>query len=421
MAHVIRAYKPVEQLPSDLAQLQAAYRTVLHGKRALLLFDNAGGRTQIEPLLAPPNCLLLFTSRNRFTLPGLHALNIDSLPLSDGETLLLKIAPRIGKSAADLARLCGGLPLALRLTGSALAEREDLDPDEFARRLQAEQARVEMMDASLELSYDLLTPKLQRLWRLLAVFPSSFDAASAALVWGLKPDPTSDCLGELLRYSLVEYDKELKRYRLHDLVRLAANEGLDAAEGESARQRYARQFEDVSAVVGEFHDRDHFDETIGNEKDLKIAREKGDRRREADVLADMGWVDLTLGNARQAIGHLEQSLQIFRDLGNRKSETVLLMDLGIAHAELLETRRATEYYEQALVVAREIGDRGREAHTLYRKALALDQLGDHEAAIALAEDALRLWEQLSGSEYSVWAEDDIEKLRPLLAKWKGHE
>ena len=148
MAHVIRAYKPVEKLPDDPAQLAAIYHSLLNGQRALLLLDNARDAGQLRPLLPPAGCLLLFTSRSRFTLPGLQALDLDSLPPADAQALLLKIAPRLGGAsaapAAQLAELCAYLPLALRLAGSALAERDDLEPDDYARRLSAEQGRAEL-------------------------------------------------------------------------------------------------------------------------------------------------------------------------------------------------------------------------------------------------------------------------------------
>lgn len=149
MAHALRAYKPVGKLPDEPNRLAAAYGSVLHGQRALLLFDNAANREQVEPLLSPPGCLLMITSRAHFSVPGLRAIDLDSLPPADAETLLLNIALRIGSYAAQLAKLCGGLPMALRLGGSALAEREDLVPDEYIRRLDDAQTRLELIEADL--------------------------------------------------------------------------------------------------------------------------------------------------------------------------------------------------------------------------------------------------------------------------------
>ena len=242
MAHVIRAYYPEARLPETEAELAPLYRSVLHGAdrcgrtRALLLMDNAASRAQVEPLLCPDSCLLLVTSRTRFTLPGLKALNLDALPLEEAVELVCRIAPRLraqprpplrahrnghqngvpprtvhggeeegarmaaplGTSlrpplrahrnghqngvpprtvhggeeegarmaagrlstrtdyggeeegaAERLARLCGCLPLALRLAASALAEREDLGVEEHLERLRETRGRMEEVEASL--------------------------------------------------------------------------------------------------------------------------------------------------------------------------------------------------------------------------------------------------------------------------------
>ena len=133
MAHVIRAYHPTAKLPEDEAELGGLYRSVLHNQNALLLMDNAKDAQQVESLLPPPACLLLVTSRQHFTLPGLLAKTLDTLPPADARALLVRIAaPRLQQEneevTARLAQLCGYLPLALRTVGSALSVRVDLDP-----------------------------------------------------------------------------------------------------------------------------------------------------------------------------------------------------------------------------------------------------------------------------------------------------
>ena len=90
---------------------------------------------------------------------------------------MLKIAPRIGDQADELAKLCGYLPLRSRLAASAIASRRDLRPADYIKRLGDAAARLELIDASLSLSYDLLADEQQQRWRMLRVFPGSFDAA----------------------------------------------------------------------------------------------------------------------------------------------------------------------------------------------------------------------------------------------------
>src|SRR5688500_19778067 len=97
--------------------------------------DTAASRTQVAPLIPPAGCALLVTSRFHFTLPGIVTKDLDELPLEDAAALLRRIAPRIGEAAAEIAALCGRLPLGLRLAGSALAEKAWLTPAEYACRL----------------------------------------------------------------------------------------------------------------------------------------------------------------------------------------------------------------------------------------------------------------------------------------------
>ncbi len=127
MGVVIHAYRPLERLPEDEQELAGMYRALLAGQRGLLLLDDARDADQVQPLLPPHGWLCLVTSRTHFALPGLVPCDLDTLPAADARTLIGRIAPRLSDAEADdLARLRGCLPLALRMTASALAERPDL-------------------------------------------------------------------------------------------------------------------------------------------------------------------------------------------------------------------------------------------------------------------------------------------------------
>ncbi len=227
MVHVIRAYLGADaRLPEDLNGLRGLYNSVLSGKKTLILLDNAASREQVEPLLPPAGSALLITSRNKFVLPGLKEKDLDVLPLEDAKKLLLEIAGRIGGHAEELAKLCGCLPLALRNAASALAEKKNLNVADYVERLKDARKRLDLVEASFSLSYELLTPELQRLWCLLSVFPADFDLAGAAAVWEMETDPAEEALGELVKWSLVDFlpsaSGEGGRYRLHDLARVFA-------------------------------------------------------------------------------------------------------------------------------------------------------------------------------------------------------
>lgn len=119
-------------VPGEVGERAAQFRSLLAGRRVLLLLDNAAEAEQVRALLpGDPGCVTLVTSRD--TLPGLVAregavrLNLDLLPLADAVGLLRKlIGPRADAepgAVTVLAELCGRLPLALRVAAELAASR----------------------------------------------------------------------------------------------------------------------------------------------------------------------------------------------------------------------------------------------------------------------------------------------------------
>jgi tetratricopeptide (TPR) repeat protein len=445
MAHVVRSFHPDIRLPESETEMAGLYRSVLHGKRALLLMDNARDRPQVELLIPPTGSILLVTSRFRFALPGLIVRDLDELPNEDACNLLLRIAPRIGSAANEIAQLCGRLPLALRLAGSALAERPNLSSADYARRLKEGKERLDPVEASLNLSYELLSEDRRRLWRLLAVFPGTFDAPAAAAVWDLEVDSVSDVLSELVRSSLVEWEDKDELYRLHDLSRSFVDRWLEGTEKEVARKRHAEHYlgvlraakdlykkggesilqglrlfntewgniqegqawaarhfsEDAEAsrICSSYPDAGAFlldlrqhprDRIRWRELALAAARQRKDRSAEAVHLGNLGIAYRNLGEPRRAIELYEQWLAIARELGDRRWEGQAFNSLGLAYADLGDPRRAIELYEQQLAIAREIGDRNGEANALGNLGLAYADLGEPRRAIEFHEQALAI-------------------------------
>jgi tetratricopeptide (TPR) repeat protein len=445
LAHVIRAYHPTAQLPEGEAELRGLYRSVLHGQRALLLMDNAADQWQVEPLLPPASCFLLVTSRQHFTLPGLHAKNLDTLPPADARDLLLRIAARIDGQADALAQVCGYLPLALRLAGGVLAERVALTPEAYLRRLEDSRQRLALVDASLSLSFEVLAEVLQRAWCALAVFPGAFDGAAAAAVWAAAAEAAQDRLGELVRYSLVEWDETAARARLHDLARLFADRHLGDAARLDSQRRHAAHYHGVlrrarnlyeqggdavlrglalfdverpnveagqawvaehaeaddtaAGLCSDYPDagayvldlRQHPRERIRwLEAALAAARRLKRQDAEGWHVGNLGLAYFSLGEYRRAIEYHEQNLTIARAIGDRRGEGQALGNLGLAYYSLGEYRRAIEYHEQHLTIAREIGDRRGEGAALGNLGLAYYSLGEYRRAIEYHEQHLTI-------------------------------
>jgi tetratricopeptide (TPR) repeat protein len=450
MGYVIRACLTDLTLPANEAELRGLYQSVLHGKRAILVMDNAQDETQVEPLIPPPTCLFLVTSRRHFTLPGLLAKNLDSLTPGDARNLMIGIAPRLAKEqsdyAGDLARLCGYLPLAIRSVASVLAARVDLNPADYVRRLTHARERLKLTatDASLRLSYDLLTAELQNRFAALGVFPDTFDVSAAEAVWESEHDSAQDSLSDLCQYSLVEYSPS-DRYRLHDLVRLFADAHIVESQRQTIQRRHAAHYKDVASNADTLYLQggDHFtkglalfdiewaniqagqawaaahaDEdniirrlccdyaTATNycsdlrqparnriqwlQKALLAARELSDREAEGIQLGSLGRAWYALGDFLKAIEYHEQQLQIAWELLDRRAEGRAMGSLGLAYHALREFKRSINFYNRQLKIAREIGDRQGEGIALNNLGIDSHSLGDYGRAIDCHEQCLQI-------------------------------
>ena len=100
-------------------------------------------------------------------------------------------------------------------------------PSDYRQRLAEEQNRPKLLaagnesvEASISLSYGMLDAEAQKRWRMLGVFPETFDGAAAAAVWSAEKNSAEDTLGGVLtQYSMLEWNEKARRYRLHDLMR----------------------------------------------------------------------------------------------------------------------------------------------------------------------------------------------------------
>jgi tetratricopeptide (TPR) repeat protein len=447
MLHVIRSYQPAAEPPASEAELAARYRSVLYGRRAILLLDNAAGRDQVEPLTPPAGWAVIVTSRQRFHLPGLISVSVGPLPRDDARALLSAIAPRVGGEADLISELCGHLPLALRLAGSALAEREDIGPEDYARRLTDTRRRLALVEASAGLSYELLNDLGRELWRRLSVFPGDFGPEGAAYIMGLalEAELARDVLSEFVGYSLVEWDAAKRRYRLHDLMRLFASERLSDAERRDCRLRYVNYYgailteanslypmggaaaeralstldaewdniraaqawaeentqedDEAAAMCNAFPNAGAYlldlrqnprERVRWLEAALAAARILNARDSEGAHLANLGIAYTSAGEPRRAIKLLEQSLAVHRELGDRKGEAQVLGSLGSAYATIGDNKRAVEFYERDLALMRELGERRAEGAVLNNLANAYAALGEVSRAAGLYEEAVAI-------------------------------
>lgn len=369
MAHVIRGYYPNIPIPSDGDELAVQYRSVLEGKRALLLMDNAADELQIQPLFPPSSCVMAVTSRGRLSLSGMLAIDIQTLPRPDSIKLLLAIAPRISDHADYMAELCGDVPFALSVVAHILLKRIDLNLEDFMRRLADVEQRLKLtkFESCLTLSFDLMDGEMQRRWCMLGLFSRPFRIEAAAALWGFSSNSAAlDVMGTLFGYNLVEWNSETSRYRLHDLSRIFAIERLAASDNSAGLDNLSTYYQKAL-----------YDASLARDFDIELLE---------------GGVDT-----------LRKALQM--DKGKQDSEKLLQLrnNLGSSLLMLAERQQGTALFEEALVTFREsFSDALREkkpvewADRQYNVGSALAKIGERKSDVPILKEAAGAFQEALG-------------------------
>jgi len=254
---------PAEQVPVDLEQAAALYRTLLADKRALVILDNAHTAEQVRPLLpGTPGCLVLVTSRDRLgglvARDGATRLTLDVLAPDEADALLARIvgpdrAAAEPQALAELARLCGYLPLALRIAAANLTGRPqhsiaayvaELTAGDRLGALAVDGDEQHAVRAAFDLSYAALAPERRRLFRLMGLVPGPhLTAPAAAALAGITAPQAAAWLDRLADAHLID-GQEPDRFVFHDLLRQYAAERAQREETTvERRQALGRLFD----------------------------------------------------------------------------------------------------------------------------------------------------------------------------------
>ncbi len=391
----IRLFSADERLPDDLPGLQSLYHATLKSRRVLLIADDAYDAAQVRMLIPPAGSALVITTRRRFTLPGLLIVDLATLGAEESQRLALTICPRLGAHAATLSRLCGYLPLALRVSASLLVNDDSYPITEYLDQLANEYTRLQLLrdpddsvldvEASLNLSFACLAPFEQAGLSQLSVFPASFDFAAAdAVVQPPADQSVRTILSHLRRQNLLEYDQHRDRYRLHDLVRMFAWQKLADQSGVTLRyvqhyvqrtaaldQSYKHGGADVLGALQQFD----CENTHLNMAWRWLQQQPATPDTDA-LLLQLVYGTIFIGDIRYSIRderlpQLEAGLAAARRLGDRRLERICLGNLGRAYFELNQLSSAIIYYQQALTQARADGSRAAEANALDNLAQSL--------------------------------------------------
>jgi len=430
-------------IPPDEEERAAAYRSLLDGRRVLVVLDNAASVEQVRPLLPGcPSCLVVVTSRD--SLAGLVArhgarrVNLDVLPLGNAVGLMRTlIGARVDAeplAAAALAGHCARLPLALRVAAELAAANQASSLAELAHELADEQRRLDLLDAGgdgrtavrgvFSWSYRHLPADAARAFRMagLALGPH-FDAYAIAALTGATAVQARDVIALLARAHLV-YPAGPGRFGLHDLLRAYARQLAAAQDSEAARDAALTSLYDYylgtaasamdTLVPAERHYRpgvrpartpappvaspDQAREWLDAERATLVAMAAQTATRGAPGHATRLTAILyryleTGGHYAEAVTIHGHALNAARLLGDRAAEATALTNLGIISWRQGRYQQAAGYHEQALTASVEIADITGEAVAVANLGAVYERQGRHERAAACHRRALALFRE----------------------------
>ncbi len=387
-------------VPVDLDERAAAYRSLLDGRRMLVVLDNAASVEQVAPLL-PGSASVRVVVTSRDSLGGLVArhgarrVDVGLLPDADAVDLLRRlVGDRVTAepaAAAELAAQCARLPLALRVSAELAVERSAETLAELVADLADSRRRLELFDATGDVrtavgavfswSYANLAPAAARAFRAIGLCPGAdVDAYGVAALTGTDLEEARRALDLLARGHLVARGTA-GRFRMHDLLRAHAAR-LALAEDSEPDRAASR-----ARLAG------YYLAAAGRAMDVGAPSQKAFRSPASgattpvpelpDAAAAAAWLDAERVNlvavctqaaadglAEQVIG-LAATLFRYLDLGGYYSDAVVV-------------------HGHALAAARTTGDPLVEAEALTNLSGAYWRLGRHEEALGFLDRALVL-------------------------------
>ena len=432
---------PPQQTPLRLDQAAALYRTLVAGRRLLIVLDNARDAEQVRPLLpGEPGCLVLVTSRDR--LGGLVArdgalpLPLDTLDPAESHELVTRLlgGERVAAEPAasvELARACGHLPLALRIAAAALLWQPDRPIAGMVDRLRADSLSALAVDgdpkagisAAFDASYRILPEPARRLFRLLSLVPGR--QVSTAAARAMAGPTAAESLGRLTAAHLLVQVGE--RYLRHDLVRAYAaqrnaREDTAAVRATAERRLYDWCLGIVDAAATLLYPHMlRLPWTVAGARpsfaDHRAANAWLDAER-ADLIAavrhcatsddDLRRVACLLADGLRGYFHLRRNVADWRVVGeaalaaargDRHAQVAAHHSLGTAYRCAADLDAALGHYAEALRLSRAacwseaeataLGNLGIVCHGQGRLAEAALLRGDHREARRHADAALR--------------------------------
>ncbi|MGD9483568.1 BTAD domain-containing putative transcriptional regulator [Streptomyces sp. TRM70308] len=422
---------PSEELPAVPAGRAARWQSYMRGRRMLLVLDNAAASEQVRELIpALSDSLVLITSRPRLTgLDGVEWLSVGALPELDSHQLLRNTlgAARVERepgAALELLRMCGGLPLAVRIAAARLANRPHWTVQRLVERLEDHNRRLDELTSegrgvagALLLSYQSMPKEQRTAFRLLGRHPGRYlDAEEAAALLDTDVLTAEDVLEELVDVRLLEA-REPGVYALHDLVRSFVQR---VAQGEKApedgqavrrlmdhylntagracdtlfpgRRHFGDRDRDEKARANEFEHKDKALQWLDQHRDSLLAAvdaayHEGLLWHAARLPRELGFHSSIRAYDASANAALEKGVNASRELGDRSLTRLNLMNLAMGKWRLGKLSEAVARLEEAMDLSRQMGDVHSEAECRARLGQAYSSMGELVRALQLCQEA----------------------------------
>ncbi|MER6993475.1 BTAD domain-containing putative transcriptional regulator [Saccharopolyspora hirsuta] len=440
-----------DAIPVELDDRAALYRSLLAKRRVLVLLDNARDSDQVRPLLpGSAESMVLVTSRRRLdglvVRSGATVLPLETLP-TESAIELLDRAGVPGKSAsepvaaAELADLCGGLPLALRIAAARLAANPARGVSDLVHELTDERNRLHALDIdddadtsvrrAFDISYRSLHPVHAETFRLLGLVPGhTFTADAVAALCDTDPASAQRRLRALALAHLV-VEPEPDRFGMHDLLRVYARDLLAESDDPGALRRllnhylviadHARRFlrptRDELNFAGdtphpEINDRAQALDWFDAEWPNLVAAVRAANAR--------GMHDLAWQLARLQFNYLmvrcpwEDWIRVYTDgldsaraIDDPTGKVLMSAGLGVAHSRSGQLDEALAHYDESYRVAVANDDASRRAMTQINMASVLFRLKRYDEAKAHCQDALRVYRSLGDRYFEAGALNNL--------------
>jgi DNA-binding SARP family transcriptional activator/tetratricopeptide (TPR) repeat protein len=453
-----------QDIPADVGERAARYRTLMAGRRMLVLLDNAGGAEQVRPLLpGAAGCRVLITSRDTLTglvaRDGARRLDLDLLPADDAIALLRTlIGARVDAepdAAATLATRCARLPLALRVAAELAAARPASPLAELADELADQQERLALLDADgdpratvravFSWSYRNLDAPAAAAFRLLGTDPGpDLDLYAAAALTGTTLPQARQVLKDLARAHLIQPSGS-DRYGLHDLLRAYARDLATAHDSEDQQRAALTRLFDHYLYTAAMANGELF--PAEQSARPAVPRPNTDIQPLPDPAAARGWLNAQLASLVAASAHMAAQgwpghvtrlaplLFSYLDTGgylteasavhgharsaavkagDRASEATALLHLGVVDMRQGRHQQASSLLRQALRLFRATRNLAGQARSLGNLGVLSDQLGEWPEAVAHLQRALALFreaEDRPGETRALFKLGDIERLQ----------